>query len=699
MADNEVKVKIVGDSSSAVKATEEVSSATTKMSDVLGGIGKAAAVGFTALVAVAGKSIAAFAEAEQVQNKLNQSMANAGVYSKDLAASYDKQAKAIQQKTLFDDESVKAAQATIQAQIGDLKITDDLIKATADLAAAKGIDLASAAAIVGKSIGTSTNVLKRDGIEVDANADKTEKLAQVVGGLAKKYGGQAEAQAQGLGSMKQLNNAVGDLFEAIGQQLAPIIVLVTKALTNFTSAMSESKGFAEGISTAFNFVAKSASTLINVFDVVGGVIGTVLATAVETASALMDGEFKKAASIAGAGVDQIGEVISNGAKANQDRFDQIDSAAAASAKEKADREVALAKDTVAAKNENAIAEAAVEQKKNQDLAIIQQDAALKAAEFELASAEEKRKIRIEAIDALLKDEEDALVRRQLIAERGVLIDQDIAAQRKAIADQAVLEQQDRDVVAQDKQLSDEELANANEERKTALRLASINKQIQDETDLETRKGLIKERGLLVDKTIADKRKAQEKADFDAKLKTTGEIFGNLATLQQSGNKKLFEIGKAAAIANAIVNTAQGVSKALALGPPLGFVAAAAQGIAGLVQINTIRSQSFADGGLVQGGTKGVDSVPAMLMPGELVVPKNNFNDVVGSVADQRSSQLRGSDEKLGQVLDVLSKPENTIRKTDITIGTIIGNEDYIKNTIIPGIRDAVQLDNANLGVA
>lgn len=63
------------------------------------------------------------------------------------------------------------------------------------------------------------------------------------------------------------------------------------------------------------------------------------------------------------------------------------------------------------------------------------------------------------------------------------------------------------------------------------------------------------------------------------------------------SKKAFKINKIAGIANAIVNTAQGVTKALAsYPPPVSFAMAAAQGAAGLAQINAIKSQSFSGGG-------------------------------------------------------------------------------------------------------
>lgn len=61
----------------------------------------------------------------------------------------------------------------------------------------------------------------------------------------------------------------------------------------------------------------------------------------------------------------------------------------------------------------------------------------------------------------------------------------------------------------------------------------------------------------------------------------------------SSNRKMFEINKIASIANATINTYEGVTKALAAyPPPISFIMAAAQLAAGIAQVSAIQSQSF-----------------------------------------------------------------------------------------------------------
>jgi chemotaxis protein histidine kinase CheA len=129
----------------------------------------------------------------------------------------------------------------------------------------------------------------------------------------------------------------------------------------------------------------------------------------------------------------------------------------------------------------------------------------------------------------------------------------------------------------------------------------------------------------------------EEQTWAERAKTSQAGLSALASIQRTGSKEAFEIGKAASIAQALVSipsTAIKAYESLAgipyVGPALGAAAAAAAIAAGTARINQIRStkfQAFADGGLVEGGIKGVDSVPAMLTPGEVVVPEKSFADL------------------------------------------------------------------------
>lgn len=141
-------------------------------------------------------------------------------------------------------------------------------------------------------------------------------------------------------------------------------------------------------------------------------------------------------------------------------------------------------------------------------------------------------------------------------------------------------------------------------------------------------------------TIAKLKQTFRSKEFAA----TQTALGSLTTLTQSHNKTLFTIGKIAAEANAVINVAQGVTRSLAEYPwPFSLVAAAAQAVAGAVQISTIQNQTlgYAKGGPIIGGIRGIDSVPILAQPGELITPVQNFDETVNAVADKRNLERRG----------------------------------------------------------
>jgi hypothetical protein len=114
--------------------------------------------------------------------------------------------------------------------------------------------------------------------------------------------------------------------------------------------------------------------------------------------------------------------------------------------------------------------------------------------------------------------------------------------------------------------------------------------------------------------------------------------GTISTLQQSSNLELFRIGQAAAIANAVINTAQGVSLAFGTVPyPYDFVVAALVGAAGAAQIAKIASQkppsSAADG---------IDFIPEDKMTwiasrGERVVGSRLNEDLTSFLQNQKDN--------------------------------------------------------------
>lgn len=127
--------------------------------------------------------------------------------------------------------------------------------------------------------------------------------------------------------------------------------------------------------------------------------------------------------------------------------------------------------------------------------------------------------------------------------------------------------------------------------------------------------------LLSEQQASAAKQGLARMEADARLSIANEFFGNLASLQNSSVKELHEIGKAAALAQAMINTISAVTYALAGPFPMNLANAAVVGALGAAQIAKI--QAMADGGWVSGPGGGRDdAVPAWLSNGEFVVNAN-----------------------------------------------------------------------------
>lgn len=141
----------------------------------------------------------------------------------------------------------------------------------------------------------------------------------------------------------------------------------------------------------------------------------------------------------------------------------------------------------------------------------------------------------------------------------------------------------------------------------------------------------------------------------------------LSTVSRT-NKTAFEMQKRLALANAAVTLPSAVVKSYenAGGYPLGIIPAGLMLAAGLQQINAIRSASFQGGG----GTP-----PAVNAAGK--------GGAVGTAA--------GLPPGAATPLATQQAPEKTPSTFKVEIlGNVIGNEQFVNDVLIPGIKDAVE---------
>lgn len=187
-----------------------------------------------------------------------------------------------------------------------------------------------------------------------------------------------------------------------------------------------------------------------------------------------------------------------------------------------------------------------------------------------------------------KADEAAAKLRDQLAGRVEAIRQASLTESEVINEKYAQQSEDLQAALEQKLLTEEEWMN--QERLLKERHAA------DLTDIEA-------------KATAERQRIEEQA-ARAKLATLQGALSTVSSLMNSENRKMFEVGKAAAIAQSIINTYQGIGEAWKLGPILGPPMAALVGAAGFANVAAIRSQSFGGGGsagVAGAGTAGLAS--------------------------------------------------------------------------------------------
>ncbi len=246
MAKKEVTVKIKGKetvSQASKKAGQGITGLNKTVKDSKS-IFKGSAIAMTAAVAAivgvamaAKKLVDAYAIQETAETKLRAAIKASGKEASISADALYDYASELQGVTTYGDEATISALAMLQ-QLGDLneeglKKTIPLVQ---DFAAAMGVDLETAASLVGKTLGSSTNALSRYGLEVDMTGTKEEKLTSLTDAMREKFGGMAKELAlTGTGALAQFNNALGDIKEEGGKAILDIMAPMLENLTSHLS--------------------------------------------------------------------------------------------------------------------------------------------------------------------------------------------------------------------------------------------------------------------------------------------------------------------------------------------------------------------------------------------------------------------------------------------------------------------------------
>lgn len=165
-----------------------------------------------------------------------------------------------------------------------------------------------------------------------------------------------------------------------------------------------------------------------------------------------------------------------------------------------------------------------------------------------------------------------------------------------------------------------------------------------------------------DKAYSDAVRNFETMQVNAKADSALEMLGIIKGAA-SKNKEFAKVQKAVAIGEATINAYKATSEAFAKygGFPGGVVPAALTLATGLATVGEISKTEFADGGIVP-GVGNQDTVPAMLTPGEVILNQ--------------------------------AQQENLVDTMGVTVninGNVIGNEEFVRDMLIPEIQKGINL--------
>jgi hypothetical protein len=678
---------VVGIGANTKKLDEELGKAQRKLKYFgknTKALGKSLSIGLTAPLAIMGAtSVRAFqvqAKAiAQVEAGLKSTGSQAGFTSKQLQA----MASDLQSKTLFGDETIlkdATAQLLTFTNISGEQFARTQ-QAALDLATRLDGDLKGASIQLGKALNdpvANLSALSRSGIQfsdeqkaVIKSMAETGRLAEaqtlILDELNRQYGGSAEAAAKADGGFTQLANSFGDLQEAIGQQLIPILRPLVDWLTQTVAKMQEAPDSFKRAAVVIGLVAGAIGPLLVVIpSLIGGVRALRGAMLLLNTAMLTNPFFLAAAAIAAVGVAMYG-LYSNASDAEdevgklRDELDgmEADEAARYAAQRIKEQEEAVKKQLEAVK--------ALRSAANMGDATDRRIHSQSLARQEEVLANEQKKLEgFQQEAAILEGLQQGQESLKRTAEERVVVETDtvevLKAQMRARAEQMKMEQEFRDMMREDilsgGPVDQGARIDAMPDELSGLQdIPSMMEEFESDftvDEIAFEKFLKAERIMNGFKSVGQtvfKSLAENASHFGNQM---GQAFGAMARGAEDGKERMKEatrgiINQALAAAQATIIEAM-ISSGKFSGPaaPIVIPALIAGGI-GLVQSLFADIPAFAQGGIVSGPTVGLmGEYPGARTNPEVIAPLDKLQSMMQANTQSVvvSGRISGNDIRL-----------------------------------------------------
>jgi hypothetical protein len=251
----------------AQKAFSQLETNTQKATYALKQYGGPAAIAVIgAVTAGLTKAVKAAAEDQKSQEQLKIALENTVGANKLQVAAVEDSVTALMYQTATADDALRPALSKLIRATNDVTQAQKLLKIGLDVAAGSGRSLESVTTALSRAALGNFNALKRLGIPLDQNAVKAKDLDGVLGSLSASFSGAATKNAQTFeGQITTLKIALGELEEAVGKQLIPILGDYAQVLVDLTTdtqgAESSTKKWFDRIATGIQEVAKNTPAL------------------------------------------------------------------------------------------------------------------------------------------------------------------------------------------------------------------------------------------------------------------------------------------------------------------------------------------------------------------------------------------------------------------------------------------------------
>ena len=247
-----------------------------------------------------------FGRQERAILRVNSALTNMGLFTAENSKILQDNAAALQRITTAGDEAILEATATIadlakELTVGELAMAQEAVIALADTFFDG--NLASAASLLAKTLGSSTNALSRYGIEINTAATQSQKLDQILGITNDLFLTSQRAATDLTGRTAQLSNSWGDLLEAIGKILARgsgltgLLVTIREKIDGWTAALEENQAQIGAWIRVFILAVKNGASNLGAMARIAFNVGQLIGRAFDISASLMVGAFFKASEL------------------------------------------------------------------------------------------------------------------------------------------------------------------------------------------------------------------------------------------------------------------------------------------------------------------------------------------------------------------------------------------------------------------